>query len=151
VTAVFRICGKKYSPKDPSGAALSSEGRWHIKGERVLYFSNSLATCILELKANGVSYNTIRNSHHYCEAFLPPDGSMEIAPTSLYESGWQRSKAGTQAFGSQWMRDNRSLILKVKSAVLAVEENYLINTNHPQFPLIKFSEPKPTELDPRLA
>ena len=148
---VFRICSKTYLPQDSSGAALSSEGRWHKKGQHVLYFSNSLATCVLERRSNGISYNTIRTFDHFAVARIPDDASIESVPEEFYEDGWQQSKIKSQDFGSKWYTENRSLVLRVKSAVIAVEDNLIINTNHPQFSSITFSNPKKTELDPRLS
>jgi RES domain-containing protein len=150
VLTVFRISGKSYSPNDPTGAALSSEGRWHKKGQRVLYFCNSLSTCVLELRANGVSYKTIREQNHFCEAKIPDSISIEEVPRGFYSDGWRVTKDKAQEFGAKWYLENRTLILRVKSAVIATEFNLVINTNHPEFHKIEFSKPASTDLDPRL-
>jgi RES domain-containing protein len=150
VLTVFRISGKSYPPNDPTGAALSSEGRWHKKGQRVLYFCNSLATCVLELRADGVSYKTIREQNHFCEAKIPDGASIEDVPKNFYSDGWRLSKDKAQEFGSKWYSEGRTLILRVKSAVITTELNLVINTNHPEFHGIEFSKPAPTDLDPRL-
>lgn len=38
-----------------------------------------------------------------------------------------------QQIGSEWYNTRQSLCLKVPSAVVPKEYNYVINTNHPQF------------------
>ena len=38
-----------------------------------------------------------------------------------------------QQIGSDWYKSNQSLVLKVPSAVISQEYNYLINTKHPDF------------------
>ena len=38
-----------------------------------------------------------------------------------------------QQIGSNWYKSKRSLVLKVSSAVIPKEYNYIINTNHPDF------------------
>jgi len=38
-----------------------------------------------------------------------------------------------QQLGSEWYQSNKSLILKVPSAVIPMEYNYIINTRHPDF------------------
>lgn len=38
-----------------------------------------------------------------------------------------------QLLGSKWYQSNSSLVLKVPSAVIPNEYNFLINTNHPDF------------------
>lgn len=146
----FRICSTKYPPQDPTGSALTSEGRWHKKGERVLYFAEALSTCVLELRVIGISYRTIREKCHYCEAFLPDTIASESVPETFYFPDWQANKVMSQNFGSNWYRENRSLILRVRSAVLPSTENILINTGHAEFASIGFWEARPVGLDPRL-
>lgn len=146
----FRICGTGYSPQDPTGAALSSEGRWHKKGERMLYFAEALTTCVLELRVNGISYKTIREKCHYGEATLHDGLTSETVPETFYSSNWQDRKIASQAFGSNWYQESRSLILRVRCAVLPSTENILMNTNHPEFARIGFSIVKPVGLDARL-
>lgn len=147
---IFRICAGTFDPKDPTGAALSSEGRWHKKGQRVLYFGMSLSTCVLEFKANGVSYATLRMMHHFSEAEIPDDITPEIVTVDLYKPGWQLSKDESQDYGSKWYTEGRSLLLLVKSSVITAENNLVMNTTHPDFGRIAFTNPVPVELDPRL-
>jgi len=150
VQTVFRICGHKYLPQDPTGSALTEEGRWHRKGDRVLYFSFSLATCALEIKVHGASFKTIRENCHYSIATIPDGLVEEVVDDAFYIPGWQANKTMSQDYGSKWYREKRSVILRVKSAVIAVESNLIINTLHSDFTRIQFSDPAKTDLDPRL-
>lgn len=147
---VFRISGKRYSPQDPSGAALSSEGRWHKRGQRVLYGSASLSTCVLELKVNGVSFHAMRNSHHFSALKVTSKAHSEVIPNTLYAKDWRNDKGWSQDFGSNWYQAAKSLVLVVKSAVLPTEVNYVINTEHPDFHQVEFSKPELIDIDPRL-
>lgn len=150
MTTLFRISGKAYIPQDPTGAALSSEGRWHVKGQRVLYFSTSLPMCVLELRANGISYRTIRERNHFATLELPAKASSETVAESFYKKGWQDTKSGSQRLGSEWYLSRRTLVLAVRSAVLPTESNYVLNTAHPDFAALRFSAPLPVPLDTRL-
>jgi RES domain-containing protein len=105
---------------------------------------------VLELRANGVSYKTIREQNHFCEAGIPEDVLIEEVPESFYSAGWRLAKEKSQGFGSKWYLDKGTLALRVKSAVIATEFNIIINTSHPDFHRIGFSEPALTGLDPRL-
>lgn len=147
---MYRVSGRRYSPQNPGGAALSSEGRWHKRGQKVLYCSSSLSTCVLELRVNGVSFSTIRNEHHYSVVKVKQDGVFEAIPDSFYLRDWRNDKVMSQDYGSNWYIDSRSLILIVKSAVLPTETNYVINTEHPDFPKIEFSDIRHIDLDSRL-
>ena len=147
---LYRICRNVYDPGDPTGASRTS-GRWHILGQRVLYFSSSLALCVLELKANSLSFAAIRKEYHYIEAEINTDRvSIEEVRDSFYKKGWTLDRNLTGEYGSGWYRNNRTSILKVRSAVLPTDSNFILNTLHPQFANFRYSKPKPIPLDSRV-
>ena len=147
---LYRISGKSYTPQDPTGAAASSEGRWHLLGQRILYFSSSLSLSVLELKVNGVSFETIRKNQHYLRMDVDETGRDESIPKSFYSPDWMLDKRDSQRFGADWYTEKRSLFLVVRSAILPVEWNCLVNTLHPDFSGLSFASPLPVPLDPRL-
>lgn len=55
-----------------------------------------------------------------------------------------------QQLGDRWIEDGTYPILKVPSAIIRKEYNYLINPNHPQFHLIEIIEIEEFEFDLRL-
>ena len=57
----------------------------------------------------------------------------------------------TQQFGSEWVKSRRSVVIRVPSAVVSGEFNYLLNPAHPQFAKVKVGKPEPFSFDPRLA
>ena len=125
---LYRICRHVYKPQDPTGAS-KIPGRWHTLGSRVLYFCSSLALCILELKANSVSFVTIRKEYHYTDIEINEENLIfEEVPKSLYTKNWTLNRKKTQDYGNVWYKSNRSPILKVKSAVLPTDFNYVLNT-----------------------
>ena len=56
----------------------------------------------------------------------------------------------TQAIGSDWAKARRTAGLRVPSAVVPGEFNYLLNPAHPQFAQVKLGAPEPFAFDPRL-
>ena len=58
----------------------------------------------------------------------------EIKITSL-PSNWRKIAAYSdlQEIGSEWYKSKSSLILKVPSAIIPYESNYIINAEHPDF------------------
>jgi len=147
---LYRISPRKYLPQDPTGAAGTSEGRWHLMGQRVLYFSSSAPLCLLELRANAVSFRRIREAYHYCTLDVELSQDGELTPEALYSRDWTLDKRPTQQYGGDWYSRKRSLILTVKSAVLPTEWNYIVNAIHPGFDSLVFSAPRLIPLDPRL-
>ena len=58
--------------------------------------------------------------------------------------------SSTREYGREWLRSAASAVLRVPSAVIATEFNYVINVRHPQFALISFGAPEPFRFDSRL-
>jgi RES domain-containing protein len=56
----------------------------------------------------------------------------------------------TQEYGGQWIANSRSAVLRVPSAVLTSECNYVLNVLHPDFREIMFGPSEPFRFDPRL-
>ncbi len=147
---LYRICRKVYDPKDPSGA-IKTSGRWHILGQRVLYFCSSLAMCVLELRANSISFAAIRNEYHYVEIEIDVASIIiEEVPKSFYLKNWILERQLTQKYGTEWFKSKESLFLKVNSAVLPTDSNFILNTTHPDFANLHFSKPRVVPLDPRI-
>ncbi len=71
-----------------------------------------------------------------------PDGA-DIAQISSSDLPKDWHRAGekyyrkTRPYGDQWAIENKFLVLKVPSAIVRNEFNYLINPNHHDFDVIK--------------
>lgn len=59
--------------------------------------------------------------------------------------------AETQVFGAEWVQARRSAVLRVPSAVVPGEFNFLLNPAHADFARVKIGKPEPFNFDPRLA
>ena len=51
--------------------------------------------------------------------------------------------------GSAWYRSNETLLLKVPSAVVPTEHNYVINARHPDFAQVQIKTREPFAYDYR--
>lgn len=56
----------------------------------------------------------------------------------------------TQAMANDWYQNKLSLVLKVPSAIIPSEHNYIINTQHPDFHLVQLHSVIDYEWDLRL-
>lgn len=45
-------------------------------------------------------------------------------------SDWMERRDWTQNYGDEWLREKRSLVLRVPSAIIPEESNFLINPEH---------------------
>jgi RES domain-containing protein len=77
-----------------------------------------------------------------------PDELVAKPPTLPRD--WKTSPDHARLFGDLWIQAASSLALFVPSAVLAKENNVLINPAHPEFPRVRVHRPETNFLDPRL-
>ena len=114
----------------------------------MIYASEHYSTAMLEKLVHGSG--RIPPNQHYIEITIPNGASYEMFdPASLPE--WvHASAAASKAYGDAWQSTRRSLLLIVPSVVARVDQNFLINPDHPQFRLIRTSLHKPIWWDSRL-
>jgi RES domain-containing protein len=67
------------------------------------------------------------------------------------QEGWDGSPPGiSMRVGAQWLREQRSAVLGVPSAVLPLDRNFVLNPRHPDFGKIRIAEPISFAFDSRL-
>jgi RES domain-containing protein len=146
---VFRI-------GDPAGrfaiysgeGAATTEGRWHTKGQEVIYTSEHYSTAMLEKLAhyNGV----LPPNQHYIEIEIPAGTSYEVVTKDSLPEWNLRDSPQARAHGSKWIDEGRSAILIVPSYVAREENNVLINPRHADTKAIRPSVERPIVWDRRL-
>ncbi len=129
------------------GAGLV-EGRWHEKGQEVIYASMHYATAMLEKLAH---YNGIMPpNQHFLEIEIPAGTSYEEVTKDILP-GWDLPESPVaRAHGSGWLNAQRSAILIVPSYVAREELNILINPHHPASAGIRVGRETPIRWDARL-
>jgi len=128
-------------------------GRWNTKGHRMVYLGSSLALSALELLVHMPDAAAVIQSHYRCvELSFDPSLVAYLDPADLPES-WAEPKmiAPTAAIGDQWLGDQSSVLLRVPSAVVPHEHNYLFNPQHPDAGDVTVGQILPFSFDPRLA
>jgi RES domain-containing protein len=67
-------------------------------------------------------------------------------------SDWRSSPAmpEVQQLGDDWVESNTSAVLRVPSAIVPSESNFLLNPDHLHFGEIGIGQEQPVEFDPRL-
>ncbi len=145
----FRIARAKFPIFDGRGAALEG-ARWNVKGQRVIYAADSYAGALLEILAHS-NLGRVPRGFASIEIHIPAEVDIEeITPDDL--PGWDAPDyAASQAFGNRWYSEMRSTVLVVPSvAGSGMGRNILVNQEHPQFPSLSASPPRPVKWDRRL-
>lgn len=129
---VYRIAKENFSKElVASGMAY----RWNNDNQFVLYAGSSRSLATLELVVRRRSINPKSN---YRVMIISIADEEELFTTVLKNNlpeNWRSVNAYSklQQIGSDWYKSNQSLVLKVPSAIISQEYNYLINTKHPDF------------------
>ena len=117
-----------------------------MPGHLVIYASATLSLAMLErLVQRGDLAHTL-----LVEARVPDDLEIEELPQPL-PTGW-RSLGSPEAAeaGTQWIGSMRTAVLRVPSALVPQEANYLVNPKHPDAARIMAGVAEPVEWDERL-
>lgn len=126
-------------------------GRWNRKGIHMIYTAGSLSLAALEIVVH-LPEEALLYSEYVCIPVRFDAGQVtELARSSLPEN-WYCHPPGesTQDIGTAWAIAKGSLVLKVPSAVIPEEHNYLINPNHPDAARLEIGAAKPFGFDPRI-
>lgn len=121
------------------------------KGSPVVYASESKALAALELFVNlGDEGREIRLA--CVQAEIPEALKISEINQSVLPENWRETPAPEilMAIGAEWYGKAETAILKVPSAVITTEYNYLINLSHPDFKKIKIGPPEDFCYDPRM-
>jgi RES domain-containing protein len=145
----YRIADSRHPLFDPTGAFLQG-GRWNSKGRRVIYAASTYAGALLETLAHA-NIGRIPKTFAYIEITIP-QGIVVDQVHADEISGWSTDDYfASRERGDRWHTGKAAAILLVPSAVTGgIETNVLINVDHPDFPKITASDPKPVIWDPRL-
>lgn len=145
---VFRISLETYVGLSSSGA----DNRWNKAKEYVIYSGGSRSLSTLELVAHREHVKT-KKTYKLMVLYFPDDPNliMEIQIKDL-PPDWRNRSAYSilQEIGSKWYILKSSLVLKVPSAIIPQEFNYIINTDHPLFSLVKHIDTEDFFWDNRL-
>lgn len=148
---VWRLCAAKYAATAFSGeGAELYGGRWSPPGRRVVYCAESRALAIVEVLANADEPDRLCHLRwSLTAATLPTDA---VARPTRFPANWRQfpHPPDTQSVGAAWLDAATHPALRVPSAVVPGEFNYLLNPAHPAFAKFHLAKPEPFAFDPRL-
>ena len=147
---VYRFSKEKYK-NDLSGiGAEKFGGRWNNKGTRIVYTAESRALASLEIAVH-TPFNIIPKDYYLTSIEIPDKEIITYDQKKLKNKNWKAIPPihFTQVEGDNFIKEN-GLILKVPSAIVQGDFNYLINPVHEKFSEIKILESEFFSFDSRL-
>ena len=150
---VFRLGKHLYRDQLFSGqGGLYASGRWTPRGRPVVYTSASISLAVLEYTVNYRRHGWVPATV-LGRAVIPTNVRVDSLSVDKLPSNWFAASAPSQLqiLGGDWLERGETAVLKVPSAIVTEEWNYLINPLHTDFRKIRISTPKPFNFDQRVA
>lgn len=149
---VWRICAARWAENAFDGeGARRFGGRWSSRGTSLVYCSESRALAMLEVLAHVDAPELLAHTEWVLVSARVPESLVERP--ARFPLNWREfpAPAETRRFGDDWAADGSSAALRVPSAVVPGEFNYLLNPAHPDFAQISRGRPERFAFDSRLA
>ena len=148
---VYRLSLSKYAlDLSGRGAALAG-GRWNSKGIWMVYTSDSRALCMAELAVH-LPIGLITKEYQMIRIFIPDSIPVSIINSNSLSKDWSLfpHSLSTKLVGDAFIKESKYAILKVPSAVVQGDFNYLINPNHKHANKIKIQKAENFLIDKRM-
>jgi RES domain-containing protein len=125
-------------------------GRWNSPGYAVIYLAQSQALAALEMLVHLEAADALKH-YEMCPVTFSDSMIEDIDPAAL-PANWRRDPPPRKlrAIGDEWLESGRSLVLRVPSAIVRAEHNFLLNPTHKEFPRIGIEKPERFKFDRRL-
>lgn len=147
---LYRITNAKYADDLSGNGARLYGGRWNSEGKPMLYLASSRSLAVLESLAHLVSTNIPAN--FLILSIEVPDDFLAV-PENILPDNWNEypEQHILKQIGNSFLQRNEHLLLKVPSALVPEEFNYLMNPLHPKAGKVKVINKTPFRFDDRLA
>lgn len=130
---------------------LWASGRWHTRGRRIVYCSQSPAAALVEVLVHfEIDIQDLPTRYRLLKLHAPDDLSIEeVTPRGLPEDWLERIDL-TRAMGDRWLEAGRSSLLTVPSGVVPETFNVLLNPTHHDAERVVIVQVSEHPIDPRL-
>jgi RES domain-containing protein len=147
---LYRISLCKFATDLNGTGAKLFGGRWNSMGIPMVYMASSRALAALEVLANVAA---LQDPESFCiTVFDVPEDAIDVVDKDYLPQNWSSYPAPSRLkdIGDAFVKRNDFLLLKVPSAIVEDEYNYLLNVNHPMASQVKIELTKPFLFDKRL-
>ena len=146
---VFRIANAAFSDDLSGTGAKLLGGRWNSRGMPVLYTSGHISLALLEMLVN-TQFKDYIIPLDLLSIQLPENIEFAEINFKKLKTDWVKDFEYTRFIGDEFLKDKQSLLLKIPSAVIHEEHNFLVNPLHPDFKKVKIVKTRSFKTDERL-
>ena len=147
---LWRLYRAQHGPGLDGIGGTFADGRWHTRGELVVYFGGSAAIVVLERLAHtdpDLLPDDLRLAHF---EFSEPVAESKVDEYGGLPANWTQDEKATRGIGERWRRQGSSCLLAVPSAILPEEFNFVFNPQHPEARRLRLVRERRFAFDARL-
>ena len=146
---VYRIAGKKHSDDLTGTGAATYGGRWNKKGTPALYTGESKEIALLETIVHTPPMIIPKLDIITLEI---PDNSITTIKIDMLPSNWSAypAPAVLSDIGEKWVRESKTIALKVPSCIIHSAYNIILNCQHKDYSSVKLIDKRNFKFDSRL-
>jgi RES domain-containing protein len=126
-------------------------GRWHTRGQPVLYCATHPAAAVLEqLVHQEIRRPEALQGYRMLEIELPDDVHADRIEFADLPDQWPGDISLTRRIGDEWIAGGDTAVLHVPSAIVTATYNTVINPKHADVRRLQVLADQPFVFDPRL-
>jgi len=146
---LYRIVRCVYADDLSGTGARLYGGRWNSEGKSMVYMASSRSLAVLEAL---VHFNPTNLPDDYCMTMIETPDNIAEVDINLLPKNWQEYPEQNilKQMGNAFLQQSKHLLLKVPSALVNEEYNYLMNPLHKLAGLVKILSKQPFSFDERL-
>jgi RES domain-containing protein len=130
---------------------LRASGRWHTRGRRVVYCSESPAAALLETLVHfEIELRDLPVRYRLLRIEAPDDVLMERVLLEELPRDWPDKLDMTRPIGDRWLEHGTTAMLRVPSVLVPETFNVLLNPAHQDATRIALAHVSEQVIDPRL-
>ena len=146
---VYRLAIDSYKNDLSGNGAKLFGGRWNTAGLPVVYTTENISLAVVEILVRADTY-TIPLNYYLIKIDIPDNITPLTVTSSKLKKEWKDDLGYTQWMGDEFIKANEALLLKVPSAVVDEENNFILNPQHSDFKKVKIVALKKFMFDKRL-
>jgi RES domain-containing protein len=147
---LWRLYRAEHGPGLDGIGGTFADGRWHTRGERVVYFGATAAIVVLERLAYTDPDLLPTDLRLACFELAETASAIKVQNISPLSENWMGDEKATRRIGGQWWRARSSPLLLVPSVILPEESNYVLNALHAEAKSLRLIRERSFTFDPRL-
>ena len=133
---VYRLAIEQYKDDLSGTGSKLYGGRWNAVGIPAVYSTENISLSVLEILVRA-DKDLLPPDYMLLKIDMPDNLPFTSITKSKLKQNWKEDLEYSRFIGSAFIKDNSALALKVPSAIVDEEHNFIINPFHPDFKRVK--------------